>query len=81
MKKNYQQIKTKFKCLASDDEVNCIGYSHGSHGDCAYRGSGSDYQSCHNPKRLRAGKEKEKEKESQPRRLPYLGGTCGDGFA
>ncbi len=79
MKKNYQKVITYHKCKAGDDEPNCVGYSRGSHGDCNYRGTGNDYESCHNSKQLRV--RKAKDKESAPKRLPYLGGTCGDGFA
>lgn len=49
MKKNYRQIITTFKCLAPKEE-DCSGYVHGSHGNCYYRGTGRDYETCHNPK-------------------------------
>ena len=52
--KNYQQIITVKKCTAGDCESDCTGYKHGSHGDCLYRGSGSDYEACHRSEKIKS---------------------------
>ncbi len=55
--KNYQKIIITKKCMAGDDETHCTSYKHGSHGNCEYRGSGSDYEACHRPKKRKEQKD------------------------
>jgi hypothetical protein len=49
-KKNFQVAVVKKLCRIpiDEEEMNCIGYKPGSHGDCEYRGTGNEYENCYN---------------------------------
>jgi len=49
-KKNFQIATVHRRCLIPLDsnETECVGYRHGSHGNCDFRGTGSAFQECNN---------------------------------